>query len=194
MGELSTIQFMVSREERPYTGVELRPHFLLQEMGLKGSGIGVFIGPCRVQTEHLVDWEDRLANDRIEARSMIHFIGEFFGMSLNEGILTQRFLMSLIGEVLNQDFGVRITRRGDDLYSGYPESPRKLSVSIVTASPVSVLLHTGINIDPEGAPVAAVGLRELGVTADVLISRVKERFTEEWIEMKWACTKVRPVV
>jgi hypothetical protein len=189
MGELSTIQFTISKTERPYTGVELRPHFLLQELGLKGSGIGIFTGPCRVQTEHLVDWEDRLAHDRIEARSMIHFIGEFFGMSLNEGVLTQRFLMALMSEVLNE-LGAKVTRSGDDLFC----SGRKLSVSIVTASPVSILLHTGINIDPEGAPVPAIGLGEMGVSAEALVSRVKERFSEEWSDMKWACTKVRPVV
>jgi hypothetical protein len=197
MGELSTIQFVVSDRQRPYTGVELRPHFLLQELGLKGSGIGIFTGPCSVKTEHLVDWEDRLANDRIEARSMIHFIGEFFGMSLNEGVLAQRFLMATMADVLNEILSSlsassepRAIRRGDDLFV----SQRKLSVSIVTASPVSILLHAGINIDPEGAPVAAIGLKEIGVQPDVFTSRVKERFLEEWTDMKWACTKVRPVV
>lgn len=190
MGELSTIQFVVSSKDREYTGVELRPHFLLQELELKGSGIGIFTGRCFVKTEHLVDWEDRLAEDRIEAKRMIHFIGEFFGMSLNEGVLTQRFLMGLIGEILNHDFGKKVTRKGDDLYS----QQRKLSVSIVTASPVSILLHTGINVDPDGAPVPAIGLRELAVEPEALITRVKERFLEEWSDMKWACTKVRPVV
>ena len=68
-------------------GSRARPHFLLTEFSIRGTGIGAFIGPCHVQTEHLVDWEDRLASDRIEARSMIHFIGEFFGASLHEGVL-----------------------------------------------------------------------------------------------------------
>lgn len=194
MGELSTIQFVVAQYERPYTGVELRPHFLLQEMALKGSGVGVFAGPCQVKTEHLVDWEDRLAQDRIEAGKMIHFIGEFFGMSLNEGVLTQRFFMALVGEILRDDFGVKIRRSGDDLFLGEGPSSRKLSVSIVTASPVSILLHVGLNIDPVGAPVPAIGLQELGVLPDKLIERVKIRFLDEWNDMKWACTKVRPVV
>ena len=43
-----------------------------------------------------MDWEDKLAHDRIDAKEMIHFIGEFFGMSLNEGVLTQRFFMATI--------------------------------------------------------------------------------------------------
>jgi len=201
MGELSTLSFVVSGRERAYTGVELRPHFLLQELGLRGSGIGVFQGPCQVRTEHLVDWEDRLATDpahaRIESKRMLHFIGEFFGMSLNEGVLTQRFLMATMVDVLNESAALgekfRVRRGGDDLFS----DGRKLSVSIVTASPVSVLLHAGLNIDAAGAPVPAIGLCEMGLNergVTELVTRIQERFLEEWNDMKWACTKVRPVV
>jgi hypothetical protein len=170
--------------ERPYTGAELRPHFLLRSFGLKGDAIGAFIGPCEVKTEELVDWEDRLVNDHIRARSMVHFIGEFFGMGLSEGVFLQRLFMASLGESL------RATRDGDDLFV----NSRKLSVSIVTASPVSVLLHAGINIDPEGAPVAAIGLEEIGVDARLWVPGVLERFASEWASMKWACAKVRPVV
>jgi hypothetical protein len=200
MGELATLHFKTSTVERPYTGVELRPHFLLSELMLRGSGVGVFVGPCRVQTEHLVDWEDRLARDRIEARKMIHFIGEFFGMTLNEGVLTQRFFMATMMDVLNEmlrDLGKpgELYRTGDDLWLGAdPETRRKLSVSIVTATPVSALMHVGINIDPAGAPVPALGIAELGLKPEQVISRFEERFSKEWADMKWACTKVRPMV
>jgi len=181
----STLQVLFSKVERPYTGVELRPHFLLTELGLRGSSLGAFIGACHVATEHLVDWEDRLAQDRIEARWMVHFIGEFFGMSLREGVLVQRLLMATMGEMIP---GAQ--RRGDDLFL----QERKLSVSIVTASPVSLLLHAGINIDPTGAPVPAIGLRELGITPEEWVPAVLERFSCEWSSMDWACAKVRPVM
>src|SRR6188472_3959842 len=98
---MTSLAIQFSKTERAYTGVELRPHFLLTELGLKGSALGAFIGPCQVKTEHLVDWEDRLAADRIEARSMVHFIGEFFGASLREGVILQRLLMAIMGETLN---------------------------------------------------------------------------------------------
>src|SRR3954454_12941338 len=96
-----SFQTVFSKEPRTYTGVELRPHFLLTELGLRGSGLGVFIGPCHVKTDHLVDWEDRIAQDRIEAKSMVHFIGEFFGSNLREGVLRQRLLMAALGQSLN---------------------------------------------------------------------------------------------
>lgn len=202
----SSLTSLFSKKERPYQGVELRPHFLLTELGIRGSGLGAFIGPCSVRTEHLVDWEDRLAGDRIEARRMVHFLGEFFGMSLREGVLIQRVFMSVLLESLRgpleaAGFGGKCLREGDDLFiesrrrgDGTPEPRRKLSVSIVTASPVSLLLHVGINIDPTGAPVPAVGLDELGIAAESWVPRALERMVEEWEGMDWACAKVRPVM
>lgn len=179
------------RDERlNYDGRQLAPHYLLSHYRLEGSVIAAFRGSCRVETEHLVDWEDRLANDSIVAREMVHFLGEFFGWGLREGVLAQRLFMALAFEELHR-LGVRDLRRdGDDLFVG----ARKLSVSIVTASPVSVLLHAGINIDPEGAPVAAVGLAELDVDPVIWAQALLRRFEEEVRTIGVACTKVRPVV
>ncbi|MGZ3708963.1 MAG: DUF366 family protein [Bdellovibrionota bacterium] len=184
-----------SRKQRAYTGVELRPHFLLSEYGIRGSAVLAFEGPCQVKTEHMVDWEDRLAEDRIEARKMVHFIGEFFGMPLTEGVTLQRLFMSILGETLQRELisarrPEQVIRDGDDLFVG----DRKLSVSIVTASPVSLLLHTGINIDPFGAPVPAIGLAELGVAVEEWVPKALACFSAERQSMDWACAKVRPVV
>lgn len=189
-----TLQTFYSGIERTYTGRELRPHFLLTELGLRGSAIAAFGGSCQVSSENMVDWEDRLAQDRIEARMMLHFIGEFFGISLREGVLLQRHLMGILGESLNERLFREergfVQRRGDDLFL----DNRKMSVSIVTASPVSILLHTGVNIDPTGAPVPAIGLVELGIVAEEWASEVLKCFASEWDEMNWACAKVRPVL
>lgn len=186
----------LAEESRPYTGPELRPHFLLSEFGVKGSALVAWRGPCRVETEHLVDWEDRLVQDRIEAREMVHFIGEFFGSgSLREGVLRQRLLASTIAESVREALSGagasrrNVRREGDDVFV----DDRKLTVSIVTASPVSLLLHAGVNIDPTGAPVAAIGLQELGIDPLQWVPHVLERFASEWESIDWACAKVRPV-
>ena len=184
-----------STQDRVYTGAELRPHFLLTELHLKGSAVGAFIGPCDVRTEKLIDWEDRIAQDRIAAVSMVHFLGEFFGFpSLREGVLIQRLFMSIACEEINRRLitiaGDLCHRTGNDLRVG----SRKLSVSIVTASPVSLLFHAGININPEGATVPAVGLQELGINAKEWVPAVLRRFEEESAGIEWACAKVRPVV
>ncbi len=196
---MSSLVVSFSEAERRYTGPELRPHFLLTELGLRGSAIGAFIGPCQVKTEHLVDWEDRLAQDHISAARMLHLIGEFFGMGLREGVWVQRWLVAKLQEDLASRLrghsDARVRRDGDDIFvsvAGLAE--RKLTVSIVTASPVSILLHLGVNIDPTGAPVPAVGLAELGIDASKLIVPFLAAIQEEWSGVEWACAKVRPVV
>lgn len=193
MSVLPGLSTSFSSEPRSYTGLELRPHFLLSELGIRGSALAAFIGPCRVETQHLVDWEDRLAQDRIEAASMVHFLGEFFGADLAQGVLIQRLLMAQMGEILMRDLAsssCKLRREGDDLFVG----DRKLSVSIVTASPVSQLLHVGVNIDPRGAPVPVIGLNELELQPEAFARAVLARFSEEWASMSWACVKVRPVL
>jgi hypothetical protein len=190
-----TLKFHVDSLDRAYTGPELRPHFILSTFGVRGSAIVAFKGPCKVETAELVDWEDRIEKDRIESACMLHFLGEFFGLSLREGVFFQRlFVASLYENLFNslpQLSKAEFRRQGDDLFF----KERKLSVSIVTASPVSVVMHTGLNIDPSGAPVAAVGLSELGIAhplewAQAFLQSVQQ----EWESIEWACTKVRPVI
>lgn len=197
------IQTYLHDVELPYTGPELRPHFLLSRFRVEGSALAVFIGPCDVKTDHLVDWEDRLASDSIRAKSMLHFLGEFFGITLREGVWIQRLIVSELATRLQWLPGVRpgsIFRDGDDLFwTGDANNGRsKLSVSIVTASPISVLLHLGINIDSSGAPVQAAGLKDLGLgsTDEVksLVREVLEWFESEYRSVARACVKVRPVV
>ena len=190
------IQVQFDSSPRPYTGAELRPHFLLQEFGLKGSGMVGFYGPCQVSTGALVDWEDRLKNDRIEAAQMFHFMGEYFGWNLPRAVAVQRLFVAHLGESLNRVISTGehpVLRQGDDLFV----VSRKLSVSIVTASPVSCLIHTGVNWDPQGASVDAIGLQELGLSWDQTLTwaqSVLVKFSEEISSMDWACAKVRPVV
>lgn len=200
---MSQLKTSFSKEQWTYTGSELRPHFLLSQLGLKGSALGAFIGPCHVDRDHLIDWEDRLSiqdeSSEIHAESMVHFIGEFFGITLREGVWLQRLFIACIKDVL-EELGVQpgsAFRDGNDLYIGKVGFERKLSVSIVTASPVSVLMHAGVNVDASGAPVEAVGLNELKIPVDGptgFTERMLQRFSAEWSSVDWACSKVRPVI
>jgi len=179
-----------------YTGAELRPHWILSQHRIQGSAIVAFRGACDVKTGELVDWEDRLASDFIRAGEMVHFIGEFFGPSLREGVWMQRLFVSILAEVLREKFGVSTARTGDDLWitgAGEGALRRKLSVSIVTSSAVSQLLHIGINVDPAGAPVPAVGLAELKVDPAAFAREALVRFADEMNSVWDATTKVMPV-
>jgi hypothetical protein len=145
-----------------------------------------------VATAEMVDLEDRRQNFRIEAAEMLHFLGEWFEGDLDLAVARQRLLIAGFAEELRRllpaEKAARVERRGNDLFV----EGRKLSVSIVTASPVSTLFHFGVNIDPAGAPVAAIGLAELGVDASRLGEKTLAAWAEEWGSMAKARCKVAP--
>lgn len=189
MTELTT---HVAAESFEYSGKELAPHFLLQKFRIEGSALVAYKGACFVKTDHLVDWEDRLEGETIQAKEMVHIQGEFFGMGLREGVLFQRLWIAKLSEILRTKMKnpQMLVRSGNDLYF----DNRKLNVSIVTATPVSILFHLGMNWDFTGAPVPAASLRELGVERwDSFAQELLKVFHDEWKGVNRACTKVRPV-
>lgn len=186
-------------EKIPYTGAELRPHWIFERTRQFGSALVAFRGPCEVATSELVDLEDKSVGDFIRAREMLHFLGEFFGETLELTIARQRLFTAVVGDsiraLLPPEQAARILREGDDLYWIDPEQAnpkRKLSVSIVTATPVSTLLHFGLNIDAEGAPVAAAGLKNLGLDATRLAEEIFHVWEQELESQRIARCKVIP--
>ena len=172
-------------EELPYTGRELRSHWIMETCNLQGDAIVAFLGPCDVALEHMVDLADVAVGASIRARQMLHFIVERFDTDLEKMVLWQRLLVAIAGELLPP----AVTRRGDDLFA----RDRKLSVSIATASPVSTLIHFALNVDPTGAPVPAIGLEELGVDPRDFAQRLMAAFADELAGVREARCKVRPV-
>lgn len=183
-------------QETAYTGAELAPHWISRHTEHFGSAIVAFQGPCRVATSELVDREDSMAGAVIEARRMVHFLGEFFEGNLDLWIVWQRlFIAAFLDELLlrvSPEFRQGWTRVGNDLFLTHGGARRKLSVSIVTATPVSCLFHFGVNVDAGGAPVPAVGLAELGVDPETLARAVLDRWSHELASVAKARCKVAP--
>jgi len=178
------------KERIDYTGRELHSHFIRERTGIETDGLIAFIGGCRVEGDALVDLEDSEAGDFIAAERMLHFIGEHFAVGPREGNLRLRLLVAIVRELIERETaGTAVERRGDDLFAG----GRKLSVAVSTVSPVSSLMHLGVNIDPAGAPVEAVGLEELGVDPLGLAGTVLERYGAECRSIEIALRKVRGV-
>jgi len=177
-------------EEITYTGRELASHFAYRRFGLLGDSIVAFCGPCDLPVERMADVEDLLADAPIRSDRMLHLIVEHFGASLETAILRQRLLICLIAERLNRPGeAVRVVRRGDDLYAG----EGKLSVSIAVQSPVSAMIHTGLNVVTEGTPVETAGLSELGVAPEGLAAEILAGYAAEIDGMARARCKVRGV-
>ncbi|MFP3904917.1 MAG: DUF366 family protein [Armatimonadota bacterium] len=183
-------QVLSLEEPRTYTGRELRSLWIYETFGTAGDALAAFIGPCDVTTEALVDAEDRRQGATIRAASMLHFIIEHFDDPLRAAVLRQRLFITMISDTLRDHVPDRAVRRdGDDLYVG----PAKLSVSIATKSPVSTLIHVGLNIDPKGAPVEACGLGEWNVSVKDLAAVLADLYVREMDAVQFATTKVRGV-
>ncbi len=140
-----------------YDGTQLSSLWAYRSFGLLGDSIVGFRGPCRVHFDHMVDLEDVRVQSPIYGDDMLHFIVEHFDHDLEKAVLRQRLLVTIIKEILEKR-KPGLQRAGDDLY--YEE--RKLSISIATATPVSTMIHTALNITAENTPVPAAGLVELG--------------------------------
>lgn len=177
-------------KEIKYIGSQLAPHWIYKNFEMMGDAIVAFKGECEVKLTEMVDIEDVINNEPIYSKYMLSFITEQFGVDITEGVLRQRLLMTTIKEVL-EEMGIIVRRSGDDLYIG----DKKLSVSICTKSMTSILIHTGLNIDSNGAPIKAGGLKtDLNIDdIDTFAKKVMERYSEELDDIYLAGTKVRGV-
>ncbi|HEU4928226.1 MAG TPA: DUF366 family protein [Candidatus Krumholzibacteria bacterium] len=182
-----SFQFRILEDEIAYTGAELRSGWVAARTGLEGEAAAGFVGPCRVPTENLADLDDARAGTFIEAASMAHVIAEH-ACELPVAVLRQRILVALLGELLRAR-GKRMRRDGDDLY--YDD--RKLTVSIAAPAAATCVIHLGINVDPAGAPVPAVGLTEMRLDEREILLDLLTRYQRELDGMAYAATKVRTV-
>lgn len=175
-----------------YDGTQLGSLWAFRNFGFQGDSIVSFRGSCDVSIKHMVDLADVRANDSIYSEDMLHFIVEHFDMDLEKTIVRQRLLISIIKELLEELTGCKLKRSGDDLYL----NTRKLSVSIATLSPVSSMIHTGINISSKNTPVPTVSTLDLGwpVThCQELATEIANRYAAEMDSIKLARCKVRGV-
>lgn len=176
-------------EKIKYTGNELAPHWIYRNFHLQGDAVVAFCGECEVNLTEMVDIEDVINNEPIYSKSMLSFIIEHFNIGLVEGVARQRLFICIIKETLEKylnDF--KIIRSGDDLFV----NEKKLSVSIATKSPTSVLMHIGLNIDSEGAPVKACGLSNDLKLVDIkkLAEEIMVKYYQEIDDIILASTKV----
>jgi len=181
---------LMARAKTDYSGRQLRSRWIAEQFGLEGDAVVAFRGSCRVEGRDLVDLEDFELGNIVAGRDMLHFIVEIFGLGLLGITLAQRLLCGIAREVANSAVeGDPVERTGDDLFVG----KGKLSVSVATVSPVSGLIHLGINIGREGVPVEAACLGDLGIDHAWFAGQVMSRFAEEIDSSIKASFKVRRV-
>ena len=176
--------------EIKYIGSQLAPHWIYKNFKIQGDAIVAFVGECEVKLTEMVDIEDVINNEPIYSKYMLSFITEQFNVELVEGVFRQRLLVTCIKEALERR-GFFVIRNGDDLFV----NDKKLSVSIATKSMTSVLIHTGLNILSDGAPIPVSGLgSDLGIE-DIkeFAQEIMQKYSDEIEDIILASTKVRGV-
>lgn len=187
------MQTLFIDKEIDYIGTQLSPHWIYKNFNIMGNAIVAFVGGCNVSLDHMVDIEDVVNNEPIYSKRMLSIIEENFNSSLVEMVYKQRLLVTITKELIEKNYpSVNITRSGDDLFV----DGKKLSVSIATKSITSTLIHFGLNIDAEGAPVNAADL-----TKDVGVKDIEKfaldllyLYQEEVKDINLAASKVRGVM
>lgn len=176
--------------EIKYIGSQLAPHWIYKNFKIQGDAIVAFVGECEVKLTEMVDIEDVINNEPIYSKYMLSFITEQFNVELVEGVFRQRLLVTCIKEALERR-GFFVRRNGDDLFV----NDKKLSVSIATKSMTSVLIHTGLNILSDGAPIPVSGLgSDLGIeNIKEFAQEIMQKYSDEIEDIILASTKVRGV-
>ncbi|MFH1429857.1 MAG: DUF366 family protein [Candidatus Margulisiibacteriota bacterium] len=177
-------------EKVDYTGEQLSSLWIYKNAGIRGDAIVSFIGKADVR-DHMVDQEDVLKNEFIYSEKMLHFLIEHFDLDLEKAVLRQRLFMVIIEEVIKEYGCDNIIRSGDDLYVG----DGKLSVSIATLSPISSLIHTGLNISNKNTPVETYALLDIMKEKDLeqFAGKVMEKYIKEMEDIYLARCKVKGV-
>ncbi|MBN1114492.1 MAG: DUF366 family protein, partial [Oligoflexia bacterium] len=163
------------------------PHWIYKTTKIMGDAVVAFTGKCDVEDSYIADLEDLMNKKAIRADRMLHFIVEIFGRDTVTAAALQSVFMSEIQSLL-LEYNVDVTRKGDDLFVG----DGKLSISIASVSPVSALIHIGLNITNEGTPVLTSSLSDFNIDPARFAVSVMERINSEYSRIILAATKVVP--
>ncbi len=179
----------ILEKKQDYFGDQLNGVFSYKMIRAQEDSLITFRGAADVK-EKMVDYEDVLNDDCIKAKEMVHFIMTIDGGSLREARLWQLMLMrhcyDSIVALGDGEFVHRLD--GDDIYIG---KDLKMSVSIATISNnAKMLVHAGINVDDEGAPVKTYSLNKLKIHPNKFAFDVLDKFEEEYNSVQRTLYKV----
>ena len=183
------MRIFFSPNELVYRGPELASHFAYRMFDVAGDSAVAFVGGCWVETADLVDLADQKKRERIFSKLMLHFILESFEHDLGKGVFRQRLFASIVQNELLERGLQHVRRRGDDLYAG----DAKLSVSIATLTPVSTIIHFGINVISQGTPVKTLGLDDFSIEPRAFALAVLDAYRSECDSIDEARCKARGV-
>lgn len=186
-----SLQTKFVEKEIPYTGAELRSHFIYDQFDILGDAAVAFIGSSKVDLNQMVDLEDVKQKKPIYSEKMVHFLIEHFETNLKQMVFCQRMLItSMLEELVKRTKKISLRRHGDDLF----DDDAKLTVSIATVTPVSSVIHTGINISSRNTPVLTKGLQDYSIDSKDFAETILQSYRKEIESIQKAVCKVKGVL
>jgi len=172
-----------------YDGSQISSLWAYNNFGVQDDSVVVFRGACDVRIEHMIDLEDRRANESIWSEDMVSFIIEHFDSTdLKLIYARQRLFTAIVKEYLD-GIGVQTSREGDDLFL----QGKKLTVSIASTSAVSQKIHFGINVSHD----IYGNMKEAGIGADDQVTsfmyEAGEAYVREIEDIERDLRKSRPL-
>jgi uncharacterized protein len=172
-----------------YDGSQIYSLWAYNSFGVQEDSVVVFRGACDVKIEHMIDLEDRRANESIWSEDMVSFIIEHFDSTdLKLIYARQRLFTAIVRESL-AGMGVQTTREGDDLFL----KGKKLTVSIASTSAVSQKIHFGINVSHD----VYGNMKEAGIGGDNQVASfmqaIGEAYVREFEDIEKDLRKSRPL-
>ncbi|MGP8323313.1 MAG: DUF366 family protein [Methanosarcinaceae archaeon] len=182
------MECIIFNEKTDYDGSQISSLWGYGIAGVQDDSVIAFRGACDVKIKHMIDLEDKKANESIISPDMLHFIIEHFDSTdLKLVYARQRLFTSIVFEILTAR-GVNVRRVGDDLFT----NDNKLTVSIASTSAVSQKIHFGINVvhDYYG------NLYDIGISGDEVVEfmhTIAKRYTLEFEDIEKDMRKSRPL-
>lgn len=172
-----------------YDGSQISSLWAYNSFGVQEDSVVVFRGACDVKIEHMIDLEDRRANESIWSEDMVSFIIEHFDSTdLKLIYARQRLFTAIVRESL-AGMGVQTTREGDDLFL----KGKKLTVSIASTSAVSQKIHFGINVSHD----IYGNMKEAGIGEDDQVASfmqaIGKAYVREFEDIEKDLRKSRPL-
>lgn len=172
-----------------YDGSQISSLWAYNNFGVQDDSVVVFRGACDVRIEHMIDLEDRRANESIWSEDMVSFVIEHFDSTNLKLIYARQRLFTAIVKEYLAGLGVLTIREGDDLFL----KGKKLTVSIASTSAVSQKIHFGINVSHN----VYGNLKEAGIGEDKQVASfmqaVGETYVQELEDIEKDMRKSRPL-
>ena len=168
----------------------MKPHWALLKFDLWGNSMVIFRGPMKIEPKDMIDLKELKRGTIFPDGDLLHFIIEHFGDDMEKGVLRQNILVNIAEEKLTHRLGGRrILRWGDDLF----DEDKRLTLTAVTQTPVSVKIHLGICIDPD-ADASFAGMTDYDLDPDELGEVIGNQYRADMKRLAEKCWRMRTVM